>query len=119
MRYYDVTVMLVDTFDDLIRSLKAETVDAVVYDAPALMYIAKNDSTIKVVGEMFDEQKYGVAFPQGTQNRYKEIFNIAILEMQQSGEYQKIYNKWFWPATFHPQRMKYRDNPWVEENDRI
>lgn len=95
MRYHDVTVMVVETLDDLIRSLKAETVEAVVYDAPALMYIAKKDPEIKVVGEMFDVQKYGVAFPQGGNSPYKEIFNIAILEMQGSGEYHRIYNKWF------------------------
>jgi len=95
MQYHDVTVMLAESFDDLVTSLKNETVDAVVYDAPALMYLAKKDPSIKVVGEMFDEQKYGVVFPQGSQNRIKELFNIAILEMQAGGEYQKIYNKWF------------------------
>ena len=95
IRYYDVTVMLVDTFDDLIRNLKADNVDAIVYDAPALMYTAKNDPSIKVVGEMFDEQKYGVVFPEGHQHQLLEIFNIAILEMQRSGEYQRLYNKWF------------------------
>jgi ABC-type amino acid transport substrate-binding protein len=95
IRYYDVTVMLVDTFDNLIRNLKAGNVDAVIYDAPALMYTAKRDPSIKVVGEMFDEQKYGVVFPEGHQNQLLEIFNVAILEMQHSGEYQKLYNKWF------------------------
>ena len=87
--------MLAENFDDLIRGLKTGHVDAVVYDAPALMYAAKNDPTIKVVGRMFDEQKYGIAFPQGDRSPYKEMFNIGILEMQRSGEYQKIYNKWF------------------------
>ena len=95
MRYHDVTVMLVDSFDDLIASLKTESVDAVVYDAPALMYAAKKDSEIEVVGQMFDEQKYGIVFRQGAQHHYKEIFNVAILEMQKSGEYKRIYNKWF------------------------
>jgi ABC-type amino acid transport substrate-binding protein len=95
IRYHDVTVMVVETLDDLIRSLKDETVEAVVYDAPALMYIAKNDPEIKVVGEMFDVQKYGIAFPQSVVSPYEEIFNIAILEMQVSGEYRRIYNKWF------------------------
>ena len=95
MRYHDVTVLLVQTLDDLIRSLKDETADAVVYDAPALMYLAKKDPSIKVVGKMFDEQKYGVAFKQGAQNQFKEIFNVAILELQKSGEYRRIYNKWF------------------------
>ena len=94
IRYYDVTVMLVDTFDDLIRNLKDENVDAIVYDAPALMYTAKNDPSIKVVGEMFDEQKYGVVFPEDRHNHILEIFDVAILEMQRSGEYQRLYNKW-------------------------
>ncbi len=95
MHYHDVTLMLAESFDDLVKSLKTGNVDAVVYDAPALMYIAKKDPSIKVVGKMFDEQRYGVVFPQGGQSPYKEMFNIAILEMQSSGEYQKIYNKWF------------------------
>jgi len=95
MHYHDVTIMLAETFDDLIRSLKSGNVDAVVYDAPALMYIAKKDPSIMVIGEMFDKQRYGVVFPHGRQSPYKEIFNIGILEMQGSGEYRKIYNKWF------------------------
>jgi ABC-type amino acid transport substrate-binding protein len=95
MRFHDVTVMLVESFDDLIASLKAEAVEAVVYDAPALMYVAKNDPDIMVVGDLFDEQKYGIAFPQGGAGSYRELFNIAILEMQKSGEYDRLYNKWF------------------------
>ena len=56
---------------------------------------AKKDPEIKVEGEMFDVQKYGVAFPQGVSRPYKKTFNIAILEMQGSEEYHRIYNKWF------------------------
>jgi len=59
------------------------------------MYAAKHDPSIKVVRQMFDEQKYGIVFPEGQHDHYLEIFNVAILEMQKSGEYQKIYNKWF------------------------
>jgi len=95
MRYHDVTVMLAETLDDLIKSLKTGVVDAIVYDAPALMYIAKTDPSIRVVGEMFDEQRYGVVFPQGAKNSLKETFNIGILEIQNSGEYRELYNKWF------------------------
>jgi ABC-type amino acid transport substrate-binding protein len=95
MRYHDVTLMLAETFDDLVRSLKSGNVDAIVYDAPALLYLAKKDPSVKVVGEMFDEQKYGIVFPQGQLNPYKELFNRSILEMKSSGEYRRIYNKWF------------------------
>ena len=95
LRYHNVSVVLADTLDDLIRNLRNDKVDAVVYDAPALLHISKKDPSIKVVGEMFDEQRYGIAFPQNRDSIYKELFNIAILEMQKSGEYRKIYNKWF------------------------
>jgi len=81
--------------DDLIRSLKENTVDAVVYDAPALMYSAKNDSEIKVVGQMFDKQRYGVVFSPGFSDQYREIFNIGILEMHENGKFQRLYRKWF------------------------
>ena len=95
MRYHDVTIMGTENLDDLIRSLKSGAADAVVYDAPALMYAAKKDHTIAVVGEMFDEQKYGVVFPQDIQSPYEEVFDVGILEMKRSGEYARLYNKWF------------------------
>lgn len=95
LRLYDVKMLLADNLDDLIGNLKNQNSDAVVYDAPALMYISKNDPSIKVVGEMFDKQRYGVVFPQNGDSYYKEIFNIAIIDMQKTGEYQKIYDKWF------------------------
>ena len=95
LRYHDIIVVLADTFEDLISNLKKGKADAVVYDAPALMYISKKDPSVKVVGNMFDEQRYGIVFSQEGSDFYKELFNVAILEMQTSGEYDKIYNKWF------------------------
>ncbi len=95
LRYHNVKLLLSENLDELIGNLKNQNVDAVIYDAPALMYISKNDPSIKVVGDMFDKQRYGIVFPQSGNEGYKELFNIAIIEMQKSGEYQKIYNKWF------------------------
>ena len=95
LRYHDIIVVLADTLDDLISNLKEGNVDAVVYDAPALMYISKKDPSVKVVGNLFDEQRYGIVFPQTGNNFLKELFDVAILEMKKSGEYDKIYNKWF------------------------
>ena len=64
LRFHNVQILLADNLDDLISMLKNQSADAVVYDAPALMYISKNDPSIKVVGEMFDKQRYGIVFPQ-------------------------------------------------------
>lgn len=43
---------------------------------------------------MFAERRYGVVFPEDGAEKLKEIFNREIINMQQNGEFQKIYNKW-------------------------
>lgn len=95
LRFHNVKMLLADNLDDLVGILKRQNADAIVYDAPALLYISKMDPSIKVVGALFDKQRYGVVFPQNGNLQYKELFNIAIIDMQKTGEYQKIYDKWF------------------------
>ena len=95
IRYHNVKLILADGFDDLLGKLKNGEVDAVVYDAPPLMYAAKTDPDIDVTGNIFAEQRYGVVFPEGRHDDLKEIIDIAILRSRHSGDYQKIYNKWF------------------------
>jgi len=95
VRFYNVKVTLANTLDDLIDWLKKGKVEAVIYDAPALMYLAKTDPSIQVVGDLFDEQQYGVVFPEGRNEEYKEMFNIEIISMKKSGESRKIHDKWF------------------------
>ncbi len=95
LHYHNVKLLLAENIDDLANLLKNETADAIVYDAPALLFLSKNDPSIQVVGDMFDKQRYGVVFPQNANHDLKEIFNIALIDMQKTGEYQKIYKKWF------------------------
>lgn len=94
LRYYNIKMVLSDSLAEMIKLLKNDQVDAVIYDAPPLQYIAKNDPEIQVVGDMFAEQRYGVVFPEDGAEKLKEIFNREIINMQQNGEFQKIYNKW-------------------------
>lgn len=95
LRYHNAKIVLAENLDDLIASLKNHNADAIVYDAPTLMHVEKNDASIKIVGEMFDLQKYGIVFPQEGLESYRELFNIALIEMQRDGRYQRIYDKWF------------------------
>jgi polar amino acid transport system substrate-binding protein len=95
LRYHNVQIVLTDSLDNLLDSLKKGRSDAIVYDAPPLMYAAKLDPTIKVVGNMFDHQRYGIVFPNTGKEELKELFDIEIMISKQNGEYQKIYNKWF------------------------
>lgn len=95
LRYHNVEIISVENLDALIALIKNKLVDAVVYDAPVLMYAAKNDPDIIIVGKMFDEQRYGVVFPDNDASELKELFDIEILNMMKNGEYARIYDKWF------------------------
>lgn len=95
LSYHNVKIVLTNSFDDLLANLKEGRSDAIVYDAPPLMYAVKMDPTIKVVGKKFAHQNYGIVFQNSGQEELKEVFDIGIMLSQQNGEYQKIYNKWF------------------------
>jgi polar amino acid transport system substrate-binding protein len=95
LRYHNVKIILVSSFDELLANLKDGRSDAIVYDAPPLMYAAKLDPTIKVVGNMFADQSYGIVFPNSGGEELKELFDIGIMLSRKNGEYQKIYGKWF------------------------
>jgi ABC-type amino acid transport substrate-binding protein len=86
---------LTGSLGELLTNLKAGRSDAIVYDAPPLMYAAKLDPTIKVVGNMFADQRYGIVFPNTGGEELKELFDIGIMISRKNGEYQKIYGKWF------------------------
>lgn len=77
------------------EKLRNEEVDAVVVDAPVAIYYEKHDreKTIEIVGEMIDKQQYSIALQQGSDLR--EEINRAILKLQESGQYDVIYKKWF------------------------
>jgi polar amino acid transport system substrate-binding protein len=76
-------------------ALLTGTVDAVVYDAPNLLYYAKHQGQgqVAVVGKLFVPQDYAVAVRQGSPLR-KQI-NLALVRLNDSGEAQGIRAKWF------------------------
>ena len=94
LRYYSIDIVLADSLASMVGLLKNDQVDAIIYDSPPLLYTAKNDPEIQVVGDIFAEQRYGVVFPENGEEELKEIFDQEIITMRQNGEYKKIYNKW-------------------------
>ena len=95
LRFTDMELVRTATLVDMVRLLKAKEVDAIIYDAPPLLYLARHDPAVMVVGEMFAGQRYGVVFPENGREELKEIFNREIINLQQNGQYQRIYDKWF------------------------
>jgi polar amino acid transport system substrate-binding protein len=69
--------------------------EAVVFDAPVLLYYASHEGKGKVqtVGTVFENENYGIAFPLNSSNR--RPINSALLKLVENGTYQDIYKKWF------------------------
>lgn len=76
-------------------ALLQEKADAVVFDAPVLLYYASGEGKgkVKVIGSVFRKENYGVVF--GTNSPYRKPVNKALLTLQENGTYQKLYQKWF------------------------
>ena len=70
-------------------------VDAVVFDAPAILYYATHDGKglVQVVGGVFHKEDYGIVFP--TDSPLRKPVNEALLALRENGGYQKIYDEWF------------------------
>jgi len=91
-------VVTVPTIEKAYQALAAKQVEAVVFDAPVLMYYAANggNGRVQVVGPLFNKEDYGIALRTGSPLR--KPINGALLSLQESGAYQALYDKWFGKA---------------------
>jgi len=72
--------------------------DAAMHDTPNVLYYIKTagQGRVKAVGADVKAAFYGIGFQQGSELRDKT--NVALLEMMEDGEYDKLYIKWFGSA---------------------
>ena len=84
-----------DNVENACAALLAEKVDAVVYDAPNLLFYANGEAKgkVRVVGKIFAAQDYALALAQGS--RWREKVNRVILALLESGDIRRIQAKWF------------------------
>ena len=77
------------------EALDAAQLDAVVFDAPVLLYHAANAGRgkVRVVGPVFKRENYGILFPRGSDLRKR--INESLLQMREDGSYDALYDKWF------------------------
>jgi len=80
---------------DALDALGKKQVDAVVYDAPILLYFAAHEGRGKVliVGSIFHRENYGILFPAGSELR--KPISEALLHLREDGSYDTLYAKWF------------------------
>ncbi|MDX1465966.1 MAG: transporter substrate-binding domain-containing protein [Halomonas sp.] len=84
---------------DMYMALLGGSVDAVFYDAPNVGYFSKTkgEGRVKVVGDLYEGQQYGIVFVQGSE--WVEPVNEALAEMKEDGTYDEIHAKWFGSAS--------------------
>jgi peptide/nickel transport system substrate-binding protein len=88
VRYDEVTLAF--------QALANGDVDAVIADGPTSVEIIKAnpEMNIQVVGEPFTEEYYGIAVNKNKPEVLAAI-NAGLKAVKESGEYNKIYEKWF------------------------
>ena len=79
-------------------ALEAGLVDAMVFDAPVLLYRAANEGKgkVSVVGPVFRHESHGILFAPGSPLR--KPINEALLKLRESGQYDTLYRTWFGAA---------------------
>lgn len=68
--------------------------DALTGSLNILQGFAKDNKTYKIVGDLFSVEPFGIGIRQGD-SALRDIVNEAIQDLWTSGEYQKLYVKWF------------------------
>ena len=81
--------------EDAYQALQKGEADAVVYDAPVLLYYASHEGKGKanVIGPIFRKESYGILFPADSPKR--KPVNAALLKLKETGTYERLYTKWF------------------------
>ena len=74
--------------------LRNGRVDAIVNDLPVTAAYIMKHPEVKIVGEPFTSEYYGIAARPGDDQLLKKI-NTALKEVKEEGTYDKVYNKWF------------------------
>jgi polar amino acid transport system substrate-binding protein len=80
-------------FKTAAESMLAGKADAVVYDAPVILYYTKNHTTTRIAGSTFRSENYGILFPLNSPLR--RPVNEALLRLVENGVYDSLYKKWF------------------------
>jgi polar amino acid transport system substrate-binding protein len=95
LREQNVQTLEFNQIEEAYKALADKKVNAVVYDAPILLYYASHEGKgkVDVVGPVFRKENYGIIFPRGSP--YLKRVNAALLTLKENGSYEALYQKWF------------------------
>jgi glutamate transport system substrate-binding protein len=81
-----------DTYSECVDQLKNGSVDAVTTDGAILLgYAAEDPDALKVVGEPFSEERYGIGYNKDAEGMC-EFLNDAMTNAFENGDWQKAFD---------------------------
>lgn len=87
-----------DTIDLAFADLLNNVIDAVVLDTPVAAQFALLSETfkgkLKIVGEAFTDEYYGLVVRKGESADLKNLFDEGLKKIKADGTYDKLYAKW-------------------------
>ncbi len=93
----ECTVISFETYPEAFLALKQGKVEAVTTDESILVGLQNSDDKpgdFAIVGEYISPEPYGLGVAEN-ESDFRDFINIALMEMWTSGDFQKIYEKWF------------------------
>jgi polar amino acid transport system substrate-binding protein len=95
LRSKSIKTLEVDKIESAYEALLKADADAVIFDAPVLMYYASHagKGNVQLVGELLREESYGIALANNSP--YRKPINSALLKLRENGSYQALYDEWF------------------------
>jgi polar amino acid transport system substrate-binding protein len=94
-----IKTLALDKLESAYDALLNKQVDAVIFDAPVLLYYAAHagKGNVQLVGDLLREESYGIAVPNNSP--YRKLINSALLKLRENGTYQALYDEWFKPKS--------------------
>ena len=62
-------------------------------ESTVLDYVVQRDCNLTQIGGLLDSKGYGIGTPKGS--KWRDPLSLAILELQEKGIIQMLYNKWW------------------------
>ncbi|WHX26596.1 transporter substrate-binding domain-containing protein [Virgibacillus halodenitrificans] len=84
-----------EQLDQAYMAVENGSADAVLYDAPNVAYYIKTKGDgLKVVGDLYQAEDYGIAISKGNDELVAAI-DDALATLKENGKYDELYEKWF------------------------
>lgn len=106
----NANLVLFDDYDEAFKYLGQGKLDAVSTDEPILAGLLNkmpNKTQFEIPNVTISIEVYGVAVRKGEKALLQEV-NNTLIEMEKSGEAEKIFDRWFGPTTSAPLMRTFR-----------